>query len=211
MGFATGLLKVGIGLHGAGAVIGGVAGGLSSNAQSTTGLAGDIIGGALIGTAVPSALGAAAIGGLGAGALGFMKAKAGAKAAWAGIKAVAQDPRIATQAALRLQNRLGKQIGRGVGVVSFALNHPLLTIGGIGGAAGGLALMSSLDTSPTLSGARVQTNYDQQALAAEILQSSSFSPAGTVENAPQYLGRRQRELERSTRGLTQGLHRSRHG
>lgn len=92
----------------------------------------------------------------------------------------------------------------------FAFEHPVMTAGMIGGAmyiAGDGGNMQS----PTLTGGKVDTQYDQQRAAiAEMSGGTGQIGGGPVGNAPMMMGRYQRALQNSTQGLVQGLHRGRH-
>lgn len=96
---------------------------------------------------------------------------------------------------------------------AFALENPLL-VGGVAGAAYGISQIgrasgqSSL--SPTMEGAAVNTNYNQQAMQAEEMRSMFVNPPGLMGSAPEYQQTMQR-LQNSTRGLGFGLHARRHG
>ena len=68
--------------------------------------------------------------------------------------------------------------------------------------------------SPTLSGARVNARYDQQAIAIDQM-AGGIAPTGDVMTAPQMFGsttpnQARNAFQNSTYGLTQGLHRNRH-
>lgn len=95
----------------------------------------------------------------------------------------------------------------------FGLENPLLVGGAIGTAAVGMSVAGSDGQSfqsPTMGGAQLNAKYDKQAIAAEELQMSQIAPTGAIGTAPQMVGRMQKELMDSTRGLVQGLHRGRH-
>ena len=111
------------------------------------------------------------------------------------------------------QGWVGKRLGILGNVAKFGLNHPVLSAGLVGGAIGSKMLYNDAFDSPTLSGAHVSANYDQQAIAADLLQEGGISPMRYIETAPQMTqrnARKQAELERSTQGLVFGLHRGRH-
>lgn len=144
----------------------------------------------------------ALIGGLGMGA---------ARAAWAGttLKGMAS---FAGQTAFNAPGMAYRGIKTGVKTGTrgslFALNNPgKIAAAGVGVL--GFGMLTS-NSSPTESGARVQANYNQQAITAENMQSSTLSPMGQIGSAPQMMGERQRRLTDSTNGLVQGLHRGRH-
>lgn len=94
----------------------------------------------------------------------------------------------------------------------FAFEYPVgLAIAGIG-AYGALQVLGSYGQSgrsPTISGAKVRTDYNQQAIQAEEMMSQFVQPPGAMGAAPQYRRQMQR-FQNSTMGLVQGLHRSRH-
>lgn len=64
--------------------------------------------------------------------------------------------------------------------------------------------------SPTLEGARVNTSYSKQAMAAEQLMMSQIAPMGATGTTYQMMGPFQEKLQASTAGLVQGLHNGRH-
>lgn len=102
--------------------------------------------------------------------------------------------------------------GRGLkGAAWFALEHPVMTLGAGAAAFGGWSYLQSDTPSPTMTGATMNVNYNQQAIAAQELQMGMISPSGMVGTAPQMMGRMHRAMMQSTYGLTQGLHRGRHG
>lgn len=111
---------------------------------------------------------------------------------------------------VRAGGRIGKYAGK---AALFAFEHPIMTAGIIGtGLAAGTAAGFTEDpfVSPTLTGANVNTEYDQQAIAAQELQASMIAPIGGVGTAPQMMGSMHRAMMGSTQGLVQGLHRGRH-
>ena len=106
-----------------------------------------------------------------------------------------------------------KEAGRYGKIALFAFEHPVLTAGVVGGAmvAGELSgFTKDPFISPTLSGANINTKYNQQAIAAQELQTSMIAPVGAIGTAPQMLGNMHRTMMGSTQGLVQGLHRGRH-
>lgn len=120
--------------------------------------------------------------------------------------------------ATRKFGKAGAKVGRGGGkyfskAAMFALEHPIATGGIIGGGviAGKLSgVTEDPFISPTMTGVKVNTKYDQQAIAASELQASMISPIGAVGSAPQMMGNMHRTMMQSTGGLVQGLHRGRH-
>ncbi|RKZ06470.1 hypothetical protein DRQ25_13830 [Candidatus Fermentibacteria bacterium] len=88
----------------------------------------------------------------------------------------------------------------------FAVRHPYLTMGTIGTGAY-LATDTSPYDSPSLSGANLKTNFNEEQIAARALNESGIAPMGGITSGASI--RNQRLME-STYGLTQGLHRSRH-
>lgn len=100
-------------------------------------------------------------------------------------------------------------------VGKFIKKHPYA----VGGVIGGATLAANLpgESSPTMTGAKVNTRYDQQAIAAMELQTgvgaagSNLGAGGAFGAAPQMMGRFHRAHQASTAGLVQGLHRGRHG
>jgi hypothetical protein len=107
-------------------------------------------------------------------------------------------------------SKLAYPAARGVANTALwaAKNPGKIAAVGVGIAGIGLATRNE---SPTEEGARVQANYDQQAIMAENMQSSTLAPMGQLGSAPQMLGERQRRLMKSTNGLVNGLHMGRHG
>lgn len=105
--------------------------------------------------------------------------------------------------------QLGTGTAKAAGKVArFALENPLVLVGG---AAGAYALTSNPGgTSPTLDGAKVNTRYNQQAIAAENMQ-RGVAPAGMTGSAPQMMSSWHKQMQMSTGGLVQGLHAGRHG
>lgn len=110
---------------------------------------------------------------------------------------------------------------RAKGVGSFVFRHPGLTAVGVGGVMFGpsMAFRASggqIGESPTLTGANVNVQYDQQAIAAQEIMAGAISPMGGVGTYPQFIEmQRQRTINEqrmrgSTIGLVQGLHKSRH-
>jgi hypothetical protein len=106
--------------------------------------------------------------------------------------------------------RGAKRTATGAGQVGgFMLKYPLATAGVVGGA---VLVSNSLNSSPTMSGAKVNTKYDQQQMALTEMHSGTGAPgAGRIGTAPEMMGRFQRAHQQSTAGLVQGLHRGRHG
>lgn len=111
---------------------------------------------------------------------------------------------------------------RARGVGSFAFRHPGLTAAGVGAIAFGPGLATRAAggqtmESPTLGGADVNIEYNQQAMAAQEIMAGAISPMGGAGTYPQFLEmERRRAMERSrlqhsTHGLVQGLYRGRHG
>jgi len=99
-----------------------------------------------------------------------------------------------------------------LGAGKFAFNNPLTAMGIAGGIYGATQLnATSVGTSPTMSGARVNTAYNQQAIAMDEMTMGGAAGLGMVGTAPQMMNNYHRALQQSTQGLTQGLHRGRHG
>lgn len=101
------------------------------------------------------------------------------------------------------------------GALGFAERHPTAALYMGTAAVAGIGIASVMPEdmapdSPTLQGAEVNISYNQQAIAADQMMSSAVAPMGMVGSANQMMGPFQRELQRSTTGLVQGLHRSRH-
>lgn len=104
-------------------------------------------------------------------------------------------------------------IGAGASVAGFAMKHPFITAGGGAGIYGAYNWATSPGTpsSPTLQGAKVNTDYDAQMIASEFMTSGSYVPQGNIGPAPVMMGKTQRAFQNSADGLTLGLHRGRHG
>jgi len=106
----------------------------------------------------------------------------------------------------------GKGVGKaGLGLASFAIQHPV-GLAAAGGAAYGLAYATRLagPGSPTMRGAKVNTQYDRQAIAACEMNEGVLAPTGMVGTMPMMARPMQDALQNSTNGLVQGLHRGRH-
>jgi hypothetical protein len=106
----------------------------------------------------------------------------------------------------------GKMAGKiGLGVTQFAMSHPLAIAGSAAGIYGlAYATRMAGPDSPTLRGVKVRTNYDRQAMAAEMM-SSGVAPTGTIGSYPQMQRPIQQAMQQSAEGLVQGMHRGRHG
>jgi len=194
--------------------IGAVAGVATSDSQSATGIFSDALRGAGIGAAGLMAVAKAP--GMIKSAGKFAVNAKGVRAAYqaGGMKAAAS-----TLGSSPIGNvaKMGFSAAKTAGKMGiWAMEHPLATgaiATGIGAAAYGMntGFGSGQNKSPTLSGARIATNFNQQANAATLLQSNTMSPMGGVQPAPQGLNRYRQAMQQSTMGLTQGLHRGRHG
>jgi hypothetical protein len=138
---------------------------------------------------------------LGKQTLGF--AKEAAKQAW-------EEPRLFAKGMYdwaKLKSALPRQLA--FGAMDFTLKHPVA----VGAAAGAGYLAYNYDSSmesPTLSGGQMNTQWNQQAIAAEEIQMGQYSSSGSMGSAPQMVNKIQDNFTRSTQGLVQGLHRSRH-
>jgi len=97
---------------------------------------------------------------------------------------------------------------------AFALENPLLVGGVAGGLYGASRVLGKFSgqtlSTPTMEGAAVNANYDQQAMQSEEMRSMFVNPPGLVGSAPEYQQQMSR-LVNSTSGLVQGLHSGRHG
>lgn len=93
----------------------------------------------------------------------------------------------------------------------FAFEHPFLVGGGIAAGYGALSIAHNKQplASPTLEGAEVNTRYDEQAIAAEMMRTGP-APTGMVGPSASMMGPYHRAMQGSTAGLVQGLHRGRH-
>lgn len=102
-----------------------------------------------------------------------------------------------------------KTAGRlGLGLMENAV--PLAAAGvGLYGATKVLGTFGQTGRSPTMEGVSVRTDYNQQAMQAEEMNSMFVNTPGIMGAAPQYREQIQR-FQNSTTGLVQGLHRSRH-
>lgn len=104
-----------------------------------------------------------------------------------------------------------KMIGNtALGVARFAYKHPLVTVGGIGATYLTYDQLGSTK-SPTLTGQKVNTNYEMQSIAATNLTPTGRFGTGFIGAAPTMLPRMSRAMIESTENLVQGLHRGRHG
>lgn len=107
----------------------------------------------------------------------------------------------------------GKSAGKmGLGLASFAIQHPV----GIAAAGAGIYGLSYATriagpSSPTMRGAKVNTRYDRQAIAAQEMNAGVLAPTGMVGTMPMMARPMQDALQNSTDGLVQGLNRGRHG
>lgn len=107
----------------------------------------------------------------------------------------------------------GKGVGKtGLSLASFAIQHPV----GIAAAGAGIYGLSYATRiagpgSPTMRGARVNTQYDRQAAAAQEMNEGILAPTGMVGTMPMMARPMQDALQNSTDGLVQGLNRGRHG
>jgi len=125
-------------------------------------------------------------------------------------------------------------VGKGIGKAAlFGIEHPLLTGGVAAVGIGSIALArksnaSNLQsmTSPTLEGASVKTNYNEQALAAQRMGQIGSGSFGSAEQMGQQFqnanwmeqvgslamnNTRTGRFAQSASGLTFGLHEGRHG
>ncbi len=97
-------------------------------------------------------------------------------------------------------------------MIGFAAKHPIGTATTAVGLYGATQYnFSPMGTSPTMSGARVNTEYHRQNVAMDEMTMGGASGLGMVGTGPQMMNRFHRTLQQSTEGLTQGLHRGRHG
>ena len=155
--------------------------------------------------------------GASAGALAGILPRQGAQFAkdfWSKLPAAwAARQRVASGA----MNLADKSLRAGGSIAGFAINHPYAT-GGILAGAGGAAAMGMSEfnrpfMSPTLSGAPVNSDYDQQAIAVANMQSGVL-PSGQMgtlpQMAPSMMSPAKQDFQQSTDGLVQGLHQGRH-
>jgi hypothetical protein len=169
---------------GAWALGGGIAGYATSPSESPTGIFYDVLRGATMGAGASVAAGAA-------------------------IQGMKRIPSALTKENMRSVWNMSKGVGGAAAAVGgFAMRHPFVTAGAVGG--GYLAMNSPGMGSPTLEGAVVNMKYDQQAMAAQELM-TGVAPTGNIGAAPQMMGPWHRTLQQSTHGLVQGMHSSRHG
>lgn len=186
-GVGTRLLNTGK-LMGIGAIAGGATAAFQEDSNSPTLKLRNILGGA--------AAGAGLVAGAG---LGFAMGRQVAKASW-------------SAAAGRMYG-VGKRLGKaGLGLASFAIQHPV-GIAAAGAGIYGLAYATRVagPGSPTLRGARVNTQYDRQAIAAAEMNAGVLAPSGMVGTMPQMARPMQEAMMQSTQGIVQGMHRGRHG
>ena len=92
----------------------------------------------------------------------------------------------------------------------FAMEHPLITAGAVGGVWGASSYMDRQYASPTISGADVNVDYNQQAMATQELTQGQISPMGNIGPAPTMMGPMHRAMQQSTEGVVQGLWQGRH-
>jgi len=92
------------------------------------------------------------------------------------------------------------------GIGKFAIRHPYMTLGAVGAGAY-LTTQTSPYESPSLSGVRMTSKFNEEQLAAQALQESGVAPMGGIVSGAAIRNQRMTE---STQGLTFGLHRSRH-
>jgi hypothetical protein len=103
----------------------------------------------------------------------------------------------------------------GAGRLAWAFPRTAMAIGAAGVMGAGAGYLGASYAarpveSPTLAGADMNVNYVDQTSAARELMSDQMSPMGQV--MPAYsMGPSLARLQASTEGLTQGLHRGRHG
>lgn len=173
------------------------------------------IGGALFGGAISAAYGGARAG-LGVGKIYKNATPAKRKA----IQNIAG--KIATPVAIAGGVGVAGIVGVGylgakatIAASKFAVKYPGITVptalavGGVGYI--GWNQLQATTSSPSLEGANMNVNYAEQMNAANMLMSDTISPMGRVGPAPVMLGPSVSRLQASTQGLTQGLHRGRHG
>lgn len=95
----------------------------------------------------------------------------------------------------------------------FALEHPVgLAAAGLGayGVTQMLGAYGQSGISPSMQGAAVKTDWNQQAMQAEDISSIFVNPPGVIGSSSQYR-QQMSKLHNSTHGLVQGLHAGRHG
>jgi len=133
-------------------------------------------------------------------------------------KAFGQSPLVAAAKGAAYYSP-GVAWGAGKGILQSTMHgaktvarHPYVTMGVLGGGyfATSTIMHNHGPTSPTLSGATVNTQYDQQQIAAMSIQ-SGMMPTGQVGSYPRMQKPMHRALQNSTTNLVQGLHRGRHG
>lgn len=110
---------------------------------------------------------------------------------------------------------LGRTMRAPLRVGAFAVQHPFITAGVIGGAAAGYGAMQSTASSPSLQGrvtdVEMGTQYNQQLMATEAMREVGIAPMGVIGTPREMMGPAHGQFMNSTHGLTQGLHRGRHG
>jgi hypothetical protein len=158
-------------------------------------------------------IGAAAIFGIGVGARAFFPiiAPAIGKVGAAGWRATKFAARRGLWPAAKggtpmVTRAMGSAADLALRAGQFAIRHPYMTLGAIGAGAY-LATDTSPYESPSLSGVRMNSRFNEEQLAAEALNESGVASMGGIVSGAAI--RNQRLME-STYGLTQGLHRSRH-
>lgn len=93
----------------------------------------------------------------------------------------------------------------GLGTAAFAIRHPYMTAGAIGGGMY-LANNTSPYESPSLEGKEMSMNMSQESQAVDLM-SSGVSPMGSLTSGAAV---RNQRLMQSTQNLGFGLHQSRH-
>lgn len=151
--------------------------------------------------------------------LGFESMMKGAALGALGGAVISRAPRMALAGARAIARgtpfsatSMGRWGGIGKKMLGFTARHPIGTATVAAGLYGATQYnYSGMGTSPTMSGARVNTEYHRQAIAMDEMTMGGAAGLGMVGTAPQMMNRYHRTLQRSTEGLTQGLHRGRHG
>ena len=184
-----------------GTIAGGIFGGVTNNDNTNTGKFNDILRGAFIGGGI-AASGNLLWSGVKAGAGAASRAgywgttKALAKGAWGVTKNTAKLSYLGTKTSLKAAN--------------WALEHPKTVIGGIGAGYGMYALSQS--------GSGVQHNDLSVNGMAQLAMQNNISSTGfnigegaSINQAQNSMFENRINLENSTYGLVQGMHRGRHG
>lgn len=217
---------------------GGIYGGMTSESESATGVFSDVLRGAGMGAAVGAGINLAPDASRMAGRAGsrfakrqFNKFSQRFKSPIGPRMANGQFNSLSSNGQLGPRRQFGeffsheKQGARRFAeskpfrLARWSMENPMAIAGGAAAAGIGMAYLqgkwnpdprTGVSGSPTMQGVQMNANYDQQANASTLLQSNNYS-LGRIGSTPQMMNRYHSALQESTVGLTQGLHRGRHG